>query len=252
MRPHGGRGAVATDHQKGETKMRTQEQTVYQFGELTDDAKERARQWFRDGDWDNFTNEAEWFASPDGWGLEPNGRHGAWWTTPWDRAGADMMIAPDDGGTIAPPRGITVLENYAAYRLAVDWLGVTFHWRHRSASRSMCDGEIAPVIAPEWDPIGLALDALDPTLQDDLLGEPGAEWDPTDAEMTRQQAETCPDGAWAIAWEAAEHLQAAINDAWERTIDWVTSDEYIDDAIMANEYEFDEDGRLQTTRHVGR
>jgi hypothetical protein len=232
--------------------MRTDTRIAYQFGELSDAAKGKALEWWQGLDrFDDLSHEADWFASLDGWGIEHSGKGGPWWTTPYDRGGADMMIAPNDGDHIAPMDGITVLEECEAWRLARA-LGVKFQWRHNQHSRSMVHGRIVPLLPAENDGVLIAnLHFVGTTYgEEDALIESGAysalgDWDTErdDPDATREWADNHPGGAWSIAWDAAEFLQTTIDAAWREQVEWLDSEENAVQELTEREYEFTVDGR---------
>ena len=155
--------------------MRTIEKTIYQFDELNEDAKERARNWYRNG------QEWAWCEESEGSILAFCERFGV--TLKYSGISPDYPISYSTDATNAHFRGLKLKD--------VD--------RDAMPTGYCLDCTLWNTFYDEFKRTGNALEAFDSA------------------------------------------VYAGLKD-WQADLESQTADDYIDDAIMANEYEFNEDG----------
>lgn len=172
--------------------MRKIEIEVFAFDELDDDAKERARDWWRSG------------------------------------ASDDIQFAAENLCGDWKERGVKILK-LDERECSIDFSDYALDTAEKIAGDEYLAGEI-----PEAAAYLTAQEAED--MANALCGD-GSEDEPEGWLEAREKAE-----------EAYEEFRLAIAEfirrQWEREIDWMYSDECVDDAIEANEYEFTSEGKF--------
>lgn len=203
--------------------MRTIETNVYKFDELSDAAKERARDWFREasaGDTpDCALDDAVTIAAL--MGIEIERRH---WTNSHGFKGSSPEIS------------------YCAGHVQGDGAAFTGRYRYRK-------GAVKAV--REYAPQDAELRRIAEALQDVQKrnfyqltarmseGRRGL-W--TTAEVERYDGAAMTDGAEDEISELMRDFAAWIYDQLIAEVDYQSSDEAVDESIEANEYEFTEQG----------
>lgn len=157
--------------------MRTVEVGVYQFEELPDYAKERAREWFREG------NDYPWWKDSFG--------------------------------------SIEAFCNEFGVKIKDFSIGThSYSYMDTDADNSHFRGRKLKILNRDYEPTGYCLDCTLWNTYHDVWKESG---DPLKA--------------------FKEAIDEAVKDI-VRDMEYLDSDEAIDEALVANGYEFDEDGRL--------
>ena len=181
--------------------MRTIKVKVFTFDELNDDAKERAREWYRRG-------------------QEPGGNWASEWRQTAEEAAKFLPFEITDWsvGDYRQFVKIRVKNNDVA-----DMSGVRL-WKWLKAGS---------VNGSQWFNLG-----VDPFASCPFTGYCGDDFilDPIRVFLVR------PD----ISTTGRELFQACADswvDAWAKDMEWCDSNECIDENILANGYEFDENGR---------
>lgn len=221
--------------------MRTKHTTVYTYNELSDKAKERARNWYREGNLDY-----DW----------------------WDCLYEDFGERAQELGIDLGQKPVLMMNGKTRYDPEIYFSGF-YHqgsgssfsgtWRadamninklkadcptdkelHRIAdSLAECareDGEATATISAKRD------HWIEVIVEDGhTLMEQWEALDPASAEYT-QIAQGCQDREDAIT-EALRDFNHWMYRCLEQEYDWLNSDEQVEDAIMANAYEFTEDGQ---------
>lgn len=216
--------------------MRVMETTVYQFEELSDTAKERAREWYREREAEEFgsdefilestktaasiigiefaersyrTSRGKSYTEPDiSWSLAYCQGDGASFagTYRFTRGAADAIREefPTDTRLHAIADGLQALQA---------------HYKLSGAGPGNLEGKVTQVHA------GGGSYYIDAIVTDSETGE-----EPEDYEITKRFLKLMRDFAdWIYEGLKAEYESRQEN-------------EYVDDNIIANEYEFDEDG----------
>lgn len=205
------------------------EQTVFQFEELSDEAKERAREWYREGEGEYFSSDPFIYESAETAakliGIEfdtaRDGREPAIaWSGFWCQGDGASFA-----GTYTFTRGAADAvraefpTNTALHAIADGLQALQAHYKLSGAGPGNVEGK---VIKSGREAHSGAMDA---TVTDSETGE-----EPEDYEITKRFLGFMRDFAdWIY-----EGLKAEYESRQE--------DEYVDDQIIANEYEFDEDG----------
>ena len=216
--------------------MRVMETCVYQFEELSDAAKDKAREWYREGEAESFSSDEFIYESAKTAagliGVDFADRH---YQT---RSGKDYS-EPDISwsGFYTQGSGLTFAGTYTFTRGAADAVRTEFptdtalhaiadglqalqaHYKLSGAGPGNLQGGITQVHA------GGGSYYMDATVTDSETGD-----EPDDSEMHKTFRELMRDfAAWIYEGLKAEYESRQEN-------------EYVDDNIIANEYEFDEDG----------
>lgn len=202
--------------------MRTIETKLYKFDELSESAKERAREWYREasaGDTpDDTLNDAVNVGAL--MGIEIEQRH---WTNSHGFKGSEPKIS------------------YCAGHVQGDGAAFAGSYRYRKgAAKAVLD--YAPRDA-ELHRIALALQAIQARNFYQLtarISEGRGLWVTVDAERYDDAAMT-PDAEDAIT-ETMRDFAHWIYEQILAEFDYQSSDEAVDESIEANEYEFDEQG----------
>ena len=221
--------------------MRTKHTTVYTYDELTDKAKERARNWYRQGHFDY-----EW----------------------WDYLYEDFAKRAQELGIELRQKPVLLINGNTHYAPEIYFSGF-YHqgsgssfsgtWRadamninklktecptdkelHRIADvLADCakeDGEATATICAKRDSwIGVIVEDGNTVME---------HWDALDPESAEyeQIKQGCQDRKDAIT-EALRDFNHWMYRCLEQEYDWLNSDEQVEDAIIANEYEFTKDGQ---------
>lgn len=203
----------------------TREITVYQFDELSDKAKEKAREWYRDGQldydwWDSVYEQADTAAKHLGIDIDRKGEH-----TP--AIYFSGFCSQGDGACFE-----------GSYRYKKGWRSALLH-------------EFGPGdTLNELLSIGQALQAIQARQFYKL--------EATCRQRGYYQHSGCmsvevnhADSLYRDIGDAEDELRDALRafadwiyDSLESEHDWLTADEQVDESIRANGYEFLEDGSL--------
>lgn len=209
--------------------MRTKETTVYQYNELSDKAKERARDWYREGNLDY-----DWFES-DYEALETIGKIFGM-EVDLKRTYFSGFYSQSSGSSFEA--SIDIVKMFECIRLEswkTEFPKVEFRFPPQTknmlrviriakyldvnASVSNTNRETGVRVSLDWDsnqPSGLqSYDNIDEVMREI-------------EEYTQDVAEEINN--WFYRWLESDY-------------EYLTSDECIAEGIIANEYEFDEDGR---------
>lgn len=205
-------------------KTITTTKDVYEFNELSDDAKTRAINNLRLAgfpDFDLFAIDAEDAMQALGYHTSIN----------WDA----------DGGYIGLPDGtdLTIQTDYfptddadLALALKVNTFA-RFVWEDKSRGRHSFMGFVAPVIID---------DDIADAMPDDyfwLMQDPDVASGRAFHEEMAERSQT-----YAMIWEWCERLTRMVTDTWVACVDHIYSDEYLIDFIETNEMGFDAEGGL--------
>ena len=207
-------------------------QTIYQFDELSDDAKEKARAWYREGNldhewWDAVYEDAAQCAAILGIDIAPRGKYGheIWFSGFWSQgdgacfagtyswkacAKAMRDHAPKDSELHAIADTLTALSHGEGWSASMKHRGHYYHSGCMSVDVSFDDDWYRQIDSGLEDPQDL----------------PQAEF--TAGEETITQAMR----------DFADWIYKQL----EREHDWLQADEQVDESILANEYEFTESG----------
>ena len=209
--------------------MRVMETTVYQFEELSDEAKERAREWYREGEGEYFSSDPFIYESAETaaklLGIEfdtaRDGREPAIaWSGFWCQGDGASFA-----GTYTFTRGAADAvrsefpTNTALHAIADGLQALQAHYKLSGAGPGNLEGKVTKDgrYAHEY--------SMDATVTDSETGE-----EPEDSEIDKRFLELMRDFArWIYRGLESEYESRQEN-------------EYVDDQIIANEYEFDEDG----------
>ncbi|MDE1871782.1 MAG: hypothetical protein KGI06_06110 [Candidatus Micrarchaeota archaeon] len=214
--------------------MRVTETTVYQFEELSDAAKEKARQWYREGEAEDFSDD-EFILEPAKTAARLIGIEFAERSYQTSRGKThteaditwSLAYCQGDGlafaGTYRFTRGAADAvraefpTDIALHAIADGLQALQAHYKLSGAGPGNMEGRASQ------DQRGHFI--MDATVTDSETGE-----EPEDYEITKRFLELMRDFAdWIYEGLKAEYESRQEN-------------EYVDDNIIANEYEFDEDG----------
>lgn len=216
--------------------MRVMETTVYQFEELSDEAKEQAREWYREGEGEYFSSDPFIYDSAETAakliGIEFAAREVPLMS---GRKRSEPAIAwsgfwcQGDGasfaGTYTFTRGAADAvraefpTDTALHAIADGLQALQAHYKLSGAGPGNVEGKVTK------DGRESHSGAMDATVTDSETGE-----EPEDYEITKRFLGLMRDFAdWIYEGLRAEYESRQEN-------------EYVDECIIANEYEFDEDG----------
>lgn len=213
--------------------MRTIETTVYSFDELSDQAKEKAREWFREGNLDY-----DWFDSlyddavqiGEILGIEFDQRLGRtmggkqtrapkiWWSGFYSQGdgacfeGSWVWKACSKAIRDYAPKDET-LHDIADRLTAID-NGEGFSARMKHSGHYYHSGCMS----------------VDVEFSDEVLGE--------DKELPQAEFSASETAIIQAMRDFADWIYSSL----EKEHDWLQADEQVDESIRANEYEFEEDG----------
>lgn len=211
--------------------MRTKQTNVFTFDELNDDAKEKARDWYRSRDhYDNYwaesvTDSAKEIGKLFGftiddiyWSGFSSQGDGACFVGSWNPSLADFAKWRKDGWEDKELHRIAdVLESIAKdFPNASCHIKHTGHYYHSHSVSIDCD-----LMADDY------YDTDDP-IQEAAFKVREALADKTDDDLI----EACRD---FMDW-----IYASLEKEW----DYINADEQVDESLRANEYEFSEDGTM--------
>lgn len=216
--------------------MRVMETTVYQFEELSDEAKERAREWYREGEAEVFSDD-EFILEPAKTAARLIGIEFAERSYQTSRGKThteaditwSLAYCQGDGlafaGTYTFTRGAADAvraefpTDTALHAIADGLQALQAHYKLSGAGPGNVEGKVTQVHA------GGGSYYMDATVTDSETGE-----EPDDSEMHKTFRDLMRDFAdWIYEGLKAEYESRQEN-------------EYVDENIIANEYEFDEDG----------
>lgn len=199
---------------------RTIEKTVYTFDELSDAAKEKAREWYRDGaldyDWWEFVYEdADHVAKILGIDLDDKGkntRRPAIWFSGFYCQGSGSAF---DGVYSYAKQAPKKLREYAPQDTELHKIADQLQSLQRRYFYRLC----AKITAHRDTSITV------------------------EAYNSENRYADIPDEQELI--DLLNDFNSWIFNQLEKEYEYLTSDESVDEAIMANEYEFDEEGSIQ-------
>ena len=207
-------------------RTRVTEEVLYKFEELSDEAKEKAREWFRDGYpdhewWDCTYDDAKTVAGFMGFEVKDIGFSGFWsqgdgahFTGSWSASQVDVdklrEYAPQDTELHRIAEGLAeIAKKYPEASMSIAHSG---HYQHENCTRFDFEfgvDEAIPYGTPEYK-------AAEKVIAEDQ----------------------------DTAEELARDLMRWIYRQLEDEYNWLVSDEQVDETIIANEYEFTEDGKI--------
>lgn len=195
-------------------RAETVTRTLYQFDELSDRAKEKAREWYRNASehdewWDCVTEDATTIGALMGWDIEQ-----VYFSGFWSQGDGACFI-----GRMGYAKGCAkAVNDYAPqdtelHRIAKEWQALQArHFYKIDAKVAKTDHRYAHENTVGFD---VYRDGADATSElEDEVKEIGRDF---------------------MRW-AYRQL--------EKEYEWLNADEQIDESIRANEYEFDESGRI--------
>lgn len=201
--------------------MRIEEIKIYKFDELSDEAKERARNWYREGgyDYDWWDDQVDTFADIAeklGFSID-RGKH-RWFTF-------SGFYSQGDGaaftGTWYPPKA-PIREIKA--------LG--YDWKNKDCA------ELLTIARDVWE-IVKHIPVRD---RGDVACKVKNSWHGngmhTDSDSNYRNTDELNDAVLDVAKDFAHWAYKSLEQEWE----YLNSDEQVDESIRCNEYDFTEDG----------
>jgi len=210
---------------------RTVEKEVYKFDELDDQAKDKAREWWRDGaldyEWWDFLEE-QFKEDGEKKGFDIDKMYFSGFASQGDGASWEgsvdlLKLIHSEGAEKQFPSFVKLMEemggeDYEDYHLNITHSGHYYH------SNTMHGDDIR---APSVD----NYEDADDWSEDEV--------DKFDEALEREVEELNEWGLEQARYYAQDYYQAL-----EKEYDWLMADENVDENIMVNEYEFNEDGSI--------
>ncbi len=214
--------------------MRIIETKVYKYEELSDDAKAKARDWFRNASaGDTFFAEHvtdEFHETLKAFGFDVDEKRGLSWSGFWSQGDGAAFTGKWYASQFAPgkllaDRPIEWADNHAAKRVT-----------------SKENVELHRIAAElrECKKAGVTFALIDNHYRGFHMRLAECEWG--DEETPQDATKAQLDGVEARLIEAARDLAHGFYKALEAEYEYQNSDEQVSESIIANEYEFTEEG----------
>lgn len=206
---------------------RIRQTTVFKFEELSDRAKERARDWFRQGGfdyewWDTVYDDAKTCLALAGFGVDR-----IYFTGFWSQGDGACF---EGSWSAADAKPVKDMRAHAPKDKELRRIAATMRSIARRFSRASMAVKHTGRYSHEFE-TSFSVDFGDDPIERMAYKSP--RWEARNAKLQAAEEEIIEASRDAMRW---------IYKCLEREYEWLSSDEQVDESIVANEYEFDENG----------